>query len=100
MASGAADPSVDGLPPGLHMQAEITVMIAGRVSTRQLRLLGDDARGYLLAGLPAVAPPFALGEIWFETLAEAFAEAEAVGVSPDAWAEITRVDQVPLPRRR
>lgn len=79
-----------GVPPGVHIQA--TVPIGGR-SVRQLRILGDDRRGYLLAGLLGI-PRLEEEEFWFGTLREALDATARLGVPSDAWTDITGVDQV------
>jgi hypothetical protein len=79
-----------GVPPGVHIQA--TVAIAGRAA-RQLRILGDDQRGYLIAGLLGI-PRVEDEEFWFGTLGEALEATARFGVPGDAWTEITAVDQV------
>jgi hypothetical protein len=76
-----------GLPPGVHLYAEIVV----DEQRRQLRILGDDARGYLLAGLPDRTVE---DDFWFPTLAEAKKAGERLGVQSDRWADLDSVDQV------
>lgn len=76
------------IPPGIHIQA---AFVPGGGQPRQLRILGDDERGYLLAGYPE-APE--ADDFWFRTLDEAFAHTDRLGVARSAWTEITAVDQV------
>jgi hypothetical protein len=87
-------------PPGVHLGAEITAEAADPPRRVQLRILGDETRGYLLIGLLAL-PHEADTEFWFATLDEAKEAAAAAGVAPAAWAEITDASQVaPGPRPR
>jgi len=58
----------------------------------QLRILGDDTRGYLLAGIPEAE--LNDNEFWFSILDDALAAAERLGVSRDRWRDITDVRQV------
>ncbi len=75
-----------GIPPGVHL-------MASGDSGHQLRILGDDARGYLLAGLANVLDT-EQREFWFANLAEAIDAAARLGVPADAWTEIMSVDEV------
>jgi hypothetical protein len=77
-----------GIPPGVHIHAQCA---RPGEPPRQLRILGDDRRGYLIAGLFAIAPE---EEIWSSTLDEALARAERAGVPPDAWREIADLGEV------
>jgi len=79
-----------GVPPGVHLQA--TAAIGGR-PVRQLRILGDDRRGYLIAGLLGI-PRVEEEEFWFGTLTEALDATARFGVPGDAWSDITAVGQV------
>jgi hypothetical protein len=81
-----------GIPPGLHLYA--TCRPHG-LEARQIRILGDDQRGYLITGLADVPDG---GDFWFETLPEAIARAEALGVEVDGWTEITNVNDVSMLR--
>jgi hypothetical protein len=65
-------------PTARRLVAEVAQPTAG--GHRWLRILGDDERGYLLAG-----DLEALEEIWFPSLDEALTEAERAGVPRDAW---------------
>jgi len=79
-----------GIPPGIHLQATVAI---GGGPPRQVRILGDDRRGYLIAGLLGVAL-VEDEEFWFGTLGEALESASRFGVPENAWTEITAVDQV------
>ena len=78
------------IPPGVHIQARF--MPEGEGS-RQLRILGDEQRGYLLAGYRDAA---GTEDFWFRTLSEALAQADRLGVARADWTEITAVDQVQM----
>ena len=82
-------PSPRGIPPGVHLCAE--VFAGGR--HHQLRILGDDERGYLLVGLSAL-PGHEADEFWFPTLDGATGMGSEVGVPPGGWGEIESVDSV------
>jgi len=84
-----------GIPPGVHIQA---TQATGAGPARQLRILGDERHGYLIAGLLGV-PHAEDKEFWFSTLVEALGAARRLGVSSDAWAKITAVNQVRAPDR-
>jgi hypothetical protein len=74
------------------MQANVAL---GGTPARQLRILGDDRRGYLVAGLVGI-PRLEEEEFWFGTLREALDATARFGVPGDAWTEITAVDQVQI----
>jgi hypothetical protein len=76
-----------GLPPGIHLYVEIVV----GAHRRQLRILGDDDRGYLIAGLP---DGIVEDDFWFPTLTEAKRAGQRLGVPIDRWAELESVAQV------
>jgi hypothetical protein len=78
------------IPPGVHIQA---VFASAEGRTRQLRILGDDRRGYLVAGITGTAND---GDFWFRTLDEALSRAERLGVRRDEWTEITAVGQAQM----
>ncbi|HEY4099213.1 MAG TPA: putative quinol monooxygenase [Baekduia sp.] len=78
-----------GLPPGTQLHAQCVRDGADH----QVRLLGDEARGYLLTGtLPDLHN--LLDEIWFAELADALAAATRLGIPRDAWAAVTAVQDV------
>jgi hypothetical protein len=77
-----------GVPPGVHRRAETPI-------NRQVRILGDDVRGYLLVGLES-PDRGGLDQLWFPTLSEAIAEAEQRGIPRTAWSDIASVAEVPL----
>jgi hypothetical protein len=77
----------DGLPPGIHLEA--TFVCGERRHLRfPVRLLGDDERGYLVAGLPRL-PELENVEVWFPTLASALDTGESLGIDRTDWAEFT-----------
>jgi hypothetical protein len=80
-----------GLPPGTRLQAAVSLPGTAASRATQLRILGDERRGYLLAGLADLPEP---EEFWFATLEEALAHAERHGVSRSAWSDITAVGEV------
>jgi hypothetical protein len=84
-----------GIPPGIHIQATVAI---GGGPMRQLRIFGDDQRGYLIAGLLGI-PRVEDEEFWFGTLGEALDSAARFGVPREAWTEITAMDQVRTARR-
>jgi hypothetical protein len=63
----------------------------------QLRILGDDTRGYMLMGAFALSGEDET-EFWFATLDEAKGAAEKFGVPAEAWGDVTTVDQVGVRR--
>jgi hypothetical protein len=79
------------IPSGVHIQARFA---PDGGQPRQLRILGDDQRGYLLAGYPEAAAESE--DFWFCTLPEALGQAERLGVARSDWSEITAVDQVQM----
>jgi hypothetical protein len=82
-----------GVPPGVHLRA---VARKANGDPCQLRILGDDDRGYLLAGTLAI--PLAEEEdIWFRTLDEAYTEGERLGVARESWTQIEAVSDVGQP---
>jgi hypothetical protein len=85
-----ATPS-DVVPPGTHLAAELSWDDDDGSHHTQLRILGDDARGYLLMGAHQLAGD---REFWFPTLQEAKDEALALGVPRAAWNEVTTPRQV------
>ena len=74
----------------MHLQARCTPT---GLRPRQVRLLGDDERGYLLTGLADVTDG---GDFWFATIGEAFARARELNVADDDWTEITEVGQAEM----
>jgi hypothetical protein len=83
-----------GLPPGVHLRAELIWKTeVGEVVRRQLRILGDEARGFLVAGFAGI-PENDGDEFWYRTLAEAIEAEERLGVTPAAWIEIGSVGEV------
>lgn len=85
--------TVPGFADGIRLQARVLVADADGSHPRQLRLLGDERRGYLLAGTLAL-PGGADAEFWFATVNEAFAAGEGFGVSRADWSRIERLDEV------
>lgn len=81
------------MPPGVHLYAEIAVVHDGRKRVCQVRILGDQARGYLLSGLAAL-PAAANEEFWFESLHEAQGQAARFGIPESEWEEISDVADV------
>jgi hypothetical protein len=80
------------IPPGVHIHA---LLSAPGFRPRHMRILGDEARGYLIAGAADVLAE--RGEdFWWPTLDEALACAERLGAPRDAWTEITAVQQVQM----
>jgi hypothetical protein len=70
-----------GLPPGLQLIAEVPGTGGKPV---QIRLLGDESRGFLLVG----GPGFVVDddqEIWFATLEEAIGAGERLGARAEDW---------------
>lgn len=78
------------IPPGVHLQVMFTPEGLPR---RQLRILGDDVRGYLIAGISDMPGG---DDIWFRTLEMAYVRAERVGVAREAWTDIMDVGQVEM----
>ena len=78
--------STQEIPPGVHLQATYT---PDGGQTRQVRILGDEERGYLIAGISDLPEEV---EFWFRTLVEAFATASELGIRPDDWTSIDAVD--------
>lgn len=81
----------DLVPPGAHIAADLTWDDERGSHHTQLRILGDDNRGYLLMGGFELADD---GEFWFGTLAEAKEAALELGVPIDAWGDVTDASQV------
>jgi hypothetical protein len=63
----------------------------------QLRILGDDTRGYILMGAFALSDQDEM-EFWFATLDEAKGAAQKLGVPAHAWGDVTTVEQVGVRR--
>lgn len=80
-----------GIPPGVHVHAPVEL---GSGGSRRARILGDDARGYLLAGVASLVELHG-EEFWFATFDEALACGERLGIPRDAWTEIVDVSEVP-----
>jgi hypothetical protein len=80
-----------GIPPGTHIRASVPADDGG---PRQARILGDDVRGYLIAGVSDL-----LGEeddeFWFGSLDEALDCGERLGIERSAWTEIRDVSEAP-----
>jgi len=55
---------------------------------RELRILGDDDRGFIIAGAADLLAEDG-SEFWFPTLIEALAAAEGLEVDPRTWEECT-----------
>ena len=72
------------IPPGVQLQAECE---PPGLPARQLRILGDDARGYLIAGLADMVDD----NDFCPTLDEALARAQRAGVERGTWNDITDV---------
>jgi hypothetical protein len=90
MSGPESTPDPNALPPGVHLSAE--VMAADGIA-HQLRIVGDDRRGYLLAGLDAISSdPEA--EFWFAGLEAAQQAAVPFGVAVAQWSEIASLDDV------
>jgi hypothetical protein len=86
-------PTADELPPGVHLYVNLALGAGSGTDVGQLRILGDDRRGYLLAGLPVVTGD-ADAEFWFPTLKQAKRAAERMGVTESQWATIESLSQV------
>jgi len=74
------------LPPGVHLHATF-VIEEETIVCFPVRLLGDETRGYLLAGLPHL-PELDGAEVWFPTLAAALAAGERLGVARESWTDL------------
>ena len=76
------------LPPAERYAAAVDADEAGGAGSMiEVRILGDDERGYLLVGhfsLPASAGE----EFWFESLDGAIAGAQRLGIEPGAWRKV------------
>jgi hypothetical protein len=83
------------LPPGLHLQADVTLGSGADATRHQLRLLGDERRGYLLVGLAAL-PDGEDAEFWFATVEEAKQAAAEHGVRLEDWDDVRGVEDVRL----
>ena len=71
------------LPPGIQMRA----MCERDGITFEMRLLGDDERGYLISGdVPGYEE--LLTDIWFANLDGALATARSLGIEASDWSEI------------
>jgi hypothetical protein len=79
-------------PDSTHIAAEHTWVADGVARHAQLRILGDDERGYLLMGAFDLLDDEP--EFWFATLDEAKAQSTRIGVPLDAWSEITSRTQI------
>ncbi len=79
------------------MAAELSWIKDGESRHTQLRILGDDTRGYLLMGAFEAAGD---REYWFATLDEAIDEAAALGVPHAAWSDVTQPSDVTPEVRR
>ena len=89
----------DLVPPGIHLAADLSWERNGRLHSAQLRILGDDNRGYLLMGAFELAAADEL-EFWFATVAEAKDVAASLGVPRESWMDVTTASQVKrLPRQ-
>ena len=88
----SVQPSRGELPPGRQLYAEVA--LPERTDrTHQLRIVGDDRRGYLLAGLSPLANSES-AEFWFPTLSEAKRAAIPFGVDEGAWKRLESLGQV------
>jgi hypothetical protein len=83
----------DEVVRGIHVAAEFAWRDAAGTHSTQLRILGDDVRGYLLVGGWGV-PGGEDQEFWFMTVAEAKAASAELGVPADAWSDVEAVGQV------
>lgn len=83
----------DLVPPGIHLAADLSWESDGRLRSAQLRILGDDTRGYLLMGAFELAANDEL-EFWFATVDEAKDVAARLGVPRESWIEVTTASQV------
>ncbi len=79
-------------PPGCQLYAEVTAPGPEGAVIHQLRIVGDDRRGYLLAGLASVADDDA--EFWFATVGEAKRAAVRFGVDERRWQRLESLTQV------
>ena len=75
------------IPPGIHLRAEVSH------GHHQLRILGDEARGFLLAGTSGLPPADAESALWFASVEEAMQAAQEFGVELTAWTEIKSVGE-------
>lgn len=85
--------SAEDLPPGVHLQATLRRPDG---ELRQVRVLGDDQRGYLLVGIADLDEDGDGGDFWFRTMEQALARAERIGVRRDGWTEITDSSRVKM----
>jgi quinol monooxygenase YgiN len=81
--------ALGGIPPGMQLQA---FCVFDGIE-HQMRLLGDEDRGFLLSG---TIPEYdqLLGEIWFGQLDDAFAAATRLGIPRDGWSAVSAVEDV------
>jgi hypothetical protein len=87
-------PPRDRLPPGVQLSAEVRSRGPSGLVTHQLRIVGDDQRGYLLAGLSCVAGDDDDAEFWFATLEEAKRAAVRYGADELGWQPLDSLMQV------
>jgi len=83
----------DLVPPGVHVACDHRWEDENGVHTAQVRILGDDHRGYLVMGLERL-PNGSDSEFWFRTLEEARAAAAGFGVPPDGWGDVGSVAEL------
>jgi hypothetical protein len=81
------------VPAGVHIAADVYWNDRETVRCKQVRILGDDRRGYLLMGIWDF-PEADSAEFWFATVTEAKDTAARFGVPVDAWKEVTSVSQL------
>jgi len=72
-------------PPGIHLQA---TPVGETSAGSPVRLLGDDNRGYLIAGLTHL-PELEDVEVWFPTFEAAMEAGERLGIKRRDWTEFT-----------
>jgi hypothetical protein len=85
----------DLVPPGVHVACDFTWEDEKGSHSAQVRILGDENRGYLLMGLERM-PDADEQEFWFRTLDEARAAAAEYGVPADGWGDVGSADELQL----
>ena len=78
-----------GLPPGLQLMAEVAGAEGGSI---QLRILGDESRGFLLVGGQGLADEDR--EFWFATLDDAIEAGKLLGARPEDWVRMSEPGEV------
>ena len=88
-------PRPDLVPPGTHIACDVHWQDESGSHHTQIRILGDDTRGYLLMGL-SVLPGGDDSEFWFRSIDEAKAAAVEFGAPDSAWDGISSIADLQL----